>query len=119
MARFRVKERVKEGQIVGKGSTPPQDAEKSNYSADTPSSLRTKVAELARAAVKHVRDDELFNVPSDARWEREIAQAMRQAYDAGQVEERERCARIADAYRLESYTADHIANAIRNQGSSE
>ena len=41
------------------------------------------LAELAKTVVKNVRDDELFNVPSDARWEREIAQALRQAYDAG------------------------------------
>lgn len=33
--------------------------------------------ERAAAVVKAVRDDEMFNVPSDDRWRREIANAIR------------------------------------------
>ena len=36
-------------------------------------------AERAKAVVKHVRDYEMFNVISDATWEREIANAIKAA----------------------------------------
>lgn len=53
--------------------------------------------ERAAAAVKHVRDDEMFNRPSEDRWRREIEQAIRAA-TADQVP-------IADF--LELYDAAH------------